>query len=119
MLLDTILNFNRSVKGAVALSLAMRSYHSLRQFDYDRDMRESEFLASVLTEMGFKGSPRELQIKALVLAETITAMVDYALEFYPEGADEAMDEVKLMVKLYIEHHLRQSSGDPYYSDNPD
>jgi len=110
-LLDAILEFNRTVKGAVALSLAMRSYPTLRQIDYDRDLRASEFGASVLAELGIKSSPRELQLKSLVLTETMTAMVDYALQFYPEKADAAMDEVKRMVKLYIEDHLRESAED--------
>jgi len=117
--LDATLEFNRTVRGAVALSLAMRSYPSLRQIDYDRDLRQSEFYASVLAELGIKGSPRELQLKALVLTETMTAMVDYALQFYPEQADAAMDEVKLMVKLYIEYHLRQSAEDSSSGDTAD
>jgi len=117
--IDVILEFNRTVRGAVAVSLAMRSYASLRQIDYDRDTRASEFGASLLAELGFKGSPRELQLKSLVLAEMMTAMVDYALQFYPERADAAMDEVKLMVKLYIEHHLRQSAEDSSSADTAD
>jgi AcrR family transcriptional regulator len=110
-LLDAALEFNRTVKGAVAVSRAMQHYASLRQIDYERDSRESEFVASLLAELGFKGSPRELQLKALVLAETMTAMIDYALQFYPERADAAMAEVKRMVKLYIEDHLRESAED--------
>jgi AcrR family transcriptional regulator len=117
--LDAVLEFNRTVTGAVALSLAMRSYPSLREIDYDRDSRESEFYASVLSELGIKDSPRELQLKALVLTETMTALVDYALQFYPEKADAAMDEVKLMVKLYIEYHLRQSAEDSSSEDTAD
>ena len=118
-LLDTLLEFNRTVRGAVAVSLAMRSYASLRQIDYDRDTRASEFGASLLAELGFRGSPRELQLKSLMLAETMTAMVDYALQFYPERADAAIDEVKLMIKLYIEHHLRQSDEDSSSGDTAD
>lgn len=107
-LLDTILDFNRTTKGAVALSLAMRSYPALRQVDYARDKRSSEAAASRLAELGIKGDAHDLEIKALVIAEMMTAMVDYALEFYPERADAAMVEVKRMVKLYIEDLLRES-----------
>ena len=117
--LDAILEFNRTVRGAVALSLAMRSYPSLRQIDYDRDLRASESEASVWAEMGIKGSPRELQLKSLVVAETMTAMVDYALQFYPEQADAAMDEVKLMIKLYIAHYIEQSAEDSSSGDTAD
>jgi hypothetical protein len=46
-------------------------------------------------------------------------MIDYALQFYPERADEAMDEVKRMVKLYIEDHLRESAEDPSSGDTAD
>ncbi len=109
-LLDATLEFNRTVKGAAAVSRAMQHYASLRQIDYERDARESEFVASVLAELGFKGSPRDLQLKALVTAEVMTAIVDYSLQFYPERADAAMDEVKLMIKLYIEHYIEQSKG---------
>jgi AcrR family transcriptional regulator len=117
--LDALLEFNRTVTGAVALSLAMRSYPSLRQIDYERDLQESELRSQLLSELGIKGSPRELQLKSLVLAEVMTAMVDYALQFYPEKADAAMDEVKRMVKLYIEDHLRQSAEDPSSVDTAD
>lgn len=110
-IVDTILEFNRTVTGAVALSLAMRSYPELRQIDYDRDKRESVFAGSVLAEMGIQGSPSELQFKALVLTQTMGAMVDNALQLYPEQADAAIEEVKLMVKLYVEHYLKQPAED--------
>ena len=109
--IDAALEFNRSVKGALAVSRAMQSCASLRQVDFDRDLRESEFLASMLAELGIKGSRSELETKALVLLDTTTVVLDKALMWYPEKADAAMDELKLMQKLYIEHHIEQSVGE--------
>ena len=109
--IDALLDFNRTVTGAAAVALAMRSYPSLRQVDHESDLRESEVRAPLLAELGVKGSPRELQFKALLTAEVMTAIIDYALLYYPERADAAMDEVKLMVKLYIEHQIGQSAED--------
>ena len=117
--IDAVLEFTRTTKGFMALSRAMRSYPSLRQIDHQSDLRESESRSPLLSELGVKGSPRELQLKSLMIAEVITAMVDYALQFYPERADEAMDEVKLMIKLYIEHYLRQSGEDLSSGDTAD
>lgn len=114
--LDTILEFNRTVTGAVALSLAMRSYPTLRQIDHDRDVRESKLGAVRLAEVGVKGSPRELQFKALLLIEMATAMIDYALQLYPEEANVALDELKLMARLYIEHLIKQSAEDSSSGD---
>jgi AcrR family transcriptional regulator len=111
--IEALLDFNRTVTGATALSLAMRSYPSLRQVDYESDLRESEVRSQYLSELGIEGSRRELQLKGLVIAETITAMVDYALEFYPEEAEAAMEEVKRMLKLYIEDHVRESAEDSF------
>ena len=109
--IDALLDFNRTTAGAVAVSLAMRSYPSLRHVDHESDVRESEVRSQHLTELGIKGSPSELQFKTLVIAEVMTAMIDYALQFYPERADEAIAEVKRMVKLYIEDHLRESAAE--------
>jgi len=114
--IDAVFEFARNTRGFVALSLAMRSYPSLRQIDHQSDLRESESRSQALAELGVKGSHRELQLKALMIAEVISAMIDYALQYYPERADAAMDEVKLMVKLYIEYHLRQSAEDPSSAD---
>lgn len=107
--IDAAFEFHRTTKGALALFLARKSYPELCQIDYDRDTHQSEVIASVLAELGVKGSPRQLQFKALLLTEMGTAMIDYALQVYPEEADDAMDELKLMVKLYIEHYVRQST----------
>jgi len=118
-LIDATLEFNRTVRGAVAVSRAMQSYASLREIDYERDSRESEFVASTLVELGIKGSRRELETKALVLLETATAVLDKALMWYPEKADAAMDELKLMQKLYIAHYIEQSAEDSSSQDTAD
>jgi AcrR family transcriptional regulator len=110
-LVDMSLEFNRTVTGAVALSLAMKSYPSLRRIDFEQDLRRSEFAAGILAGLGIKGSPPALQNKALMLFETATAMVDYALQFYPDHADAAMKEVKVMLKQYIQYWLDQSAED--------
>lgn len=44
-----------------------------------------------------------------MLAGTVTAMVDYAPQFYPERVDDAMEKVTRMVNMYIEDHLRKSA----------
>ena len=64
----------------------------------------------MLAELGLRGFSRELQFKALDLTETMTAMIDYALQFHPERADAAMYEVTRIVKRYIEDLFRQSAG---------
>jgi AcrR family transcriptional regulator len=118
-LVDTAFEFNRTVKGALAVSRATQSNDTLRQIDYERDSRHSEFLATVLAEMGMKGSLRELQTRALVLLQVETAVMDNALLWYPENADGAMDEVKLMLKQYIDYYLRQSAEDSSSGDTAD
>ncbi len=118
-LVDAALEFNRTVKGAVAVSRAMQSYATLRQIDYERDLRQSEFVGALLAELGMKGSLRELQTKSLVILQTTTAVMDNALWWYPERADAAMDEVKLMLKLYIEYHLKHAAEDSSSADPAD
>lgn len=118
-LIDVVFEFNRTVKGAVAVSRAMQSYATLRQIDYERDSRQSEFVATLLAELGMKGSFRELQTRALVLIQTATAVMDNALLWYPGKADAAMDETKLMLKQYIEYYLRQSAEDSSSGDTAD
>ena len=113
---DMAMEFNRTVTGAVALSRAMKSYPSLRQVDFEQDLHRSEDAAKLLAELGIRGSPRELQVKALVLFETMTAMVDYALQFYPDQADTALDEVKVMLKQYIQYWIEQSAEDSSSGD---
>lgn len=106
-LVDTTLSFNRTVKGAAAVARAMQSHATLRRIDYERDSRQSEFVATLLAELGLKGSLQELQTKALVLLQTAGSVMDKALVWYPERADAAMDEVKVMIKQYIEYYIEQ------------
>jgi AcrR family transcriptional regulator len=110
-LVDAAFEFNRAVKGALAVSRAMQSHLTLRQIDYNRDARQSEFVATVLAELGIKGASRELQLRALMLIQTAGSAIDKALMWYPENADAAMHEVKLMMKQYIEYWIEQSADD--------
>lgn len=110
-LVDAALAFNREVKGALAVARAMQSHATLRQVDYERDARQSAFAAEVLAELGMEGSRQELQTRALVLLETAGSAIDKALLWYPDTADAAVNEVKLMIKQYIEHYIRESGGD--------
>lgn len=107
---DAAIEFNRVVKGAVAVSRAMQSHAALRLIDYERDSSQSKFVATLLAELGIKGSSRELQLRALVLLQTAGSAMDKALMWYPEDADAAMREVKLMMKQYIEYYIQQSGG---------
>lgn len=70
----------------------------------------SKSVATLLAELGIEGSSRDLQLRALVLIQTVGSAMDKALMWYPEDADTAMHEVKLMMKLYIEHYINQSRG---------
>lgn len=110
-LVDAGFEFNRTVKGALAVSRAMQSNSALRQVDYERDSRQSEFVATVLAELGIKGSRYELKTRALVLLQTAGSAMDKALMWYPENAEAAMNEVKLMMKQYINYYIEQSGGD--------
>ncbi|MFA6245279.1 MAG: TetR/AcrR family transcriptional regulator [Candidatus Hydrogenedentales bacterium] len=110
-LADAGFEFNRTVKGALAVTRAMQSNSALRQVDYERDSRQSEFVATVLAELGVKGSRRELQTRALVLLQTVGSVMDKALMWYPENAEAAMNEVKLMMKQYINYYIEQSAVD--------
>lgn len=107
-LVDAGFEFNRTVKGALAVTRAMQSNSSLRQIDYERDSRQSELVAAVLAELGIKGSRLELQTRALVLLQTAGSAMDKALMWYPENAEAAMNEVKLMMKQYINYYIEQS-----------
>lgn len=111
LLVDTAFEFNRGVKGALATARAMQSHTALREIDLQRDMRQSEFAAQLLAELGVKGSPAELQTRALMLLRAATYAMDAALMWYPERADAIMDETKVMLKQYIEHYIKQSAGD--------
>jgi AcrR family transcriptional regulator len=106
---DTTLQFNRNVKGALAVSRAMQSHAMLREIDYERDSQQSKFVATILAELGIKGSHRELQIRALVLIQMAGSAIDKALLWYPENADAAIKEVKIMLKQYIAYYLEQST----------
>jgi AcrR family transcriptional regulator len=115
-LTDAGFEFNRTVKGALAVSRAMQSHATLRQIDYERDSRQSQFVATVLAELGMKGSSRELETRALVILQTAGSGMDRALMWYPENAKAIMDEVKLMMKQYIEYYIKQSGGGPSSED---
>ena len=109
--IDTFLDFHRTIEGATAVSRAMQSHASLREIDRQQDLRHSELVASLLAELGIKGSSSKLRTMALVLLQTATAVLDNAMRWYPEDADAAMDEVKVMHKQYIEYYLAQSADD--------
>lgn len=111
LLIDTGFEFNRSVKGALAAARAMQSHATLREIDLQRDARQSEFVAQLLAELGIKGSPYELQTRALVTLQTATNAMNMALMWYPERADAVIEEAKTMIKEYIAYHMRQSGGD--------
>ncbi|MCP4643874.1 MAG: TetR/AcrR family transcriptional regulator [bacterium] len=115
---DTAFEFNRTVKGAAAVTRAMQSNATLAQIDYERDSRQSEFAATLLAELGVKGSSRELQTRALIILETAGSVMDKALMWYPENADAAMAEVKLMLRQYIDYYIKQSADDPSSEDTP-
>jgi len=116
---DAVFEFNRTVKGAAAVSRAMQSNATLRQIDYERDARQSEFIATLLAELGIKGSATELQTKALVLLQIGTAVVDHALMWYPEMAAALADELKRMQKQYIAYYIEQSAEDSSFGDTAD
>lgn len=105
---DAAIEFNRTVTGAMAVSRAMQIHSKLREIDYERDSQASKFVATLLAELGIEGSTRELQLRALVLIQTVGSAVDKALMWYPEDADAAMYEVKLMMKIYVEYYIEQS-----------
>ncbi len=111
-LIDAAFEFNRTVKGALAVARAMQSNAALRQIDYERDSGQSEFVATLLAELGMTGSKHQLQLRALVVLQAAGSAMDKALMWYPENADAAMDEVKLMLRLYLEQYFKQSSDDP-------
>jgi len=116
--MDTILDFHRTMKGATTVSRAMQGHASLREIDRQQDLRNSEVVASLLAELGIKASNSKLQLMALVLSQAATAVLDNAMRWYPENADAAMDEVKLMHKQYIEYYIMQSAGDSSSEDTP-
>lgn len=105
---DAAIEFNRTVTGAMAVSRVMQNHSQLREIDYERDSRASKYAATLLAELGIAGSDKELQLRALVLIETAGSVMDKALMWYPEDTDSAMCEVKLMMKLYIEHLIEES-----------
>jgi AcrR family transcriptional regulator len=111
LLVDTGFEFNRSVKGALAAARAMQSHAALREIDLQRDARQSEFVAQLLAELGVKGSPAELQTRALVLLQTAGNAMNAALMWYPERGDAVIDETKVMLKQYIEYYIEQPAGD--------
>ncbi len=115
---DTILEFHRTVKGATAVSRAMQSHAALREIDREQDLRHSELAAALLAQLGIKGSNSKLRTMALVLLQTATAVLDNAMRWYPENADAAMNEVKIMHKQYIEYCIKQSAGDLSSEDMP-
>lgn len=110
-LIDAGFEFNRSVKGALAVARAMQSHAALREVDYNRDVRESVALASVLAELGIGGSEAELRVRALVILQMVGSAMDKALMWYPEKADTVMAEVKVMLKQYIQYYIDQSASD--------
>lgn len=110
LLVDAGFEFNRSIKGALAAARAMQNHAALREIDLQRDARQSEFVGQVLAELGVKGSPDELQTRALVLLQTIGNAMNAALMWYPEHADAVIDEVKVMIKQYIKYYIEQSSS---------
>jgi AcrR family transcriptional regulator len=116
LLFDTGFEFNRSVKGALAAAGAMQSHAALREIDLQRDARQSEFVAQMLAELGIKGSPDELQTRALVILQTVGNAMNAALMWYPERADAVIDETKVMIKQYIQHYIEQSTGDSSSGD---
>ncbi len=87
----------------------MQNNATLRRVDYERDLRQSEFVAGVLAELGVVGSRRELQTRALMVLETAGGAIDKALMWYPENANDIMDEVKVMLRPYIEYYINQAS----------
>ena len=107
-LVDAAFEFNRTVKGALAVARAMQSHAILRKVDCERDARQSKYVASILAELGIKGSESELQTRALVLLQTAGSAMDKALMWYPENADALMAEYKIMIKKYIEYYIEQS-----------
>ena len=111
LLVDAGFEFNRDVKGALAAARAMQSHAALREIDLQRDARQSEFVAQLLAELGIKGSPAELQTRALVLLQTAGNAMNAALIWYPERADAIIDEAKVMLKRYIEYYIEQPAGD--------
>lgn len=118
-LVDAGFEFNRSVKGALAVARAMQSHAALREIDLQRDARQSEFVAQMLAELGVKGSPAELQTRALVLLQTAGNAMNAALMWYPERADAVIDEAKVMIKQYIEYYIEQSSSASSTGDTAD
>jgi hypothetical protein len=46
-----------------------------------------------------------------VLIQTAGSAIDKALMWYPEHADAAAYEVKLMVRKYIEYYIEQSGDE--------
>jgi AcrR family transcriptional regulator len=111
LLIDTGYEFNRGVKGALAAARAMQSHAALREIDLQRDARQSEFVAQLLAELGIKGSPAELQTRALLLLQTAGNAMNAALMWYPERADAVIDETKVMLKQYIEYYIEESAED--------
>lgn len=110
LLFNVGFEFNRSVKGALAAARAMQSHASLREIDLQRDARQSEFVAQVLTELGIEGSPDELQTRALVLLQMAGNAMNAALMWYPERADAVIDEAKVMMKQYLEYYVSKSAA---------
>ncbi len=106
---DAILEFHRTVKGATAVTRAMQSHAALREIDREQDLRQSELVVSLLAELGIKGSQNQLQTMALVLLQTATAVLDNAMRWYPENAEAAMNELKLMHKQYIDYCIKRSA----------
>lgn len=116
LLFDVGFEFNRSVKGALAAARAMQSHAALREIDLQRDARQSGFVAQMLAELGVKGSPAELQTRALVILQTAGNAMNAALMWYPERADAVINESKVMIKQYIEYYIEQSSRAPSTGD---
>lgn len=106
---DTVLEFHRTVKGATAVSRAMQSHAALREIDREQDLRQSKLAAALLKKAGIKVSHDQLQTMALVMLQTATAVLDNAMRWYPENADAAMSEVKLMHKQYIDYYIKRSA----------
>ena len=117
--IDALVDFKITTKGAEGASRAMRSHPALREIDRQQDLRNAQAIALLLAEAGIAGSRDKLQVIALVLAQTVTGVMDNALMWEPENAAAIMDNVKLMLRQYIEHLLRQAEEGAFSGDISD
>lgn len=85
--------------GSVALRQAMHASPSLWQIDQDGNRRASVFVADLLRARAGAGGDRDIQGR--VIAEYVTATLDYLQHSEPDLRDGTLDEIVELTRCYL------------------